>query len=370
VNTIPDHFLPEWRVRTRIPPQQLRALEGKPVTGDQYQILLTGPAKVFKPNGQPLAIYLPRILKPFTAGDTYDIFRELSMTGRTSNRGLASGTQRVQRGTQLRSYAKGVPSVIAGSFDPSGIYKYCRQTAWTGENLAKWEALRSFFQAVAEQFAFYVPDRYRNQAEAAARTKPEWVIPGTPFTTVTVNNSYPTGMHTDKGDLDAGFSTIACFRRGTYTGGQLCFPEYGLAADLQDGDLILMDAHEWHANTPLVCECGTVMDGPCKTCGAERVSVVTYYRTKLEQCGTADEEFAKAIKRGETRNKTDEDFLRDMETLPDYRLATVSTALHIGDQKAARLIIKAHTAGMPVTSEQLATAQERFPATTTAKVVH
>jgi hypothetical protein len=107
-------------------------------------------------------------------------------------------------------------------------------------------------------------------------------------------NTYPTGVHTDKGDLDAGFSAIACLRRGSYTGGRLVFPEYRVAVDLHHGDLLLMDAHQYHGNTALVCACGTEPNNFCRTCGAERISVVSYFRTKVTECGSPDEELRKA----------------------------------------------------------------------------
>lgn len=64
--------------------------------------------------------------------------------------------------------------------------------------------------------------------------------------------------------------------------------------DLQDGDLILMDAHEWHANEDIICACGERRFGLCDECGAERISTVAYFRSNMVGCGTADEEAAKA----------------------------------------------------------------------------
>src|SRR6266705_3309277 len=88
-------------------------------------------------------------------------------------------------------------------------------------HLPEWETLRPLLMAVAAHLQAHVPDRYAAQLAEADRTDPAWVVPGTPFTTVTVNNTWPTGVHTDKGDLDAGFSTITCLRQGPYTCGHL-----------------------------------------------------------------------------------------------------------------------------------------------------
>jgi hypothetical protein len=154
--------------------------------------------------------------------------------------------------------------------------------------------LHPLLRAVAAHLSEHVPARYHAQAQQAQLTDPAWVVPGTPFTTITVNNSYATGMHTDKGDLDAGFSTITTLRRGDYTGGRLVFPAYRAAVDMGHGDLILMDAHQWHGNTQIICACNKPMNGACETCGAERISMVAYYRTKLVACGSPAEETAKA----------------------------------------------------------------------------
>jgi hypothetical protein len=141
--------------------------------------------------------------------------------------------------------------------------------------------------------------------QQVARTSGEWVVPGTPFSTVTVNNSYSTGVHTDRGDLEAGFSNVSVMRRGNWHGGKLVFPEYRVAVDLKEGDLLLMDAHQWHGNTQMICDtCGDrmmprrdgdqMLPGWHEKCGSERISIVCYFRTNIVECGTAQEELVKA----------------------------------------------------------------------------
>lgn len=281
------------RLRSRISKQELDEKVGKVIGDDAYNVLLTGPSRVFMPNGQPLCVYLPGVMRDVVTEEQYEILHSLR-GDKTHNRGPASGSQAVRPGEQKRQYFKYVSSSILGSFDPNGTFKFCRLTAWTGRNLPKWEALRPALQAVAENMRTYVPDRYAAQMEEIEQTHPDWVVPYTPFTTVTVNNTYPTGVHTDKGDLDKGFSTIFCLRRGEYTGGRFVFPEFRVAVDLQDGDLILMDAHQWHGNTALVCACGEKRTAYCDTCGAERISVVSYMRTAMTKCGSEAEEIGRA----------------------------------------------------------------------------
>jgi hypothetical protein len=285
------------RVRSRVADVAIRDnLAGKILGAADYDVLLTGPTRVSKPDGSPLCVFLPGAVGVHSQNpDTYGLLHTMhtAITAST-NRGLASGTPRFKRTDGGRSWARRTSSAIVGAVDPMGQRRYCRLTAWTGENLTQWRALQPLLMQVADHLADQVPDRYRVQAQIAAQADPAWVVPGTPFSTVTVNNTYPTGVHTDKGDLEEGFSTIACLRRGTYTGGQLVFPAYRVAVDMHDGDLLLMDAHEWHGNTAIVCACGTELAGLCPTCAAERISVVSYFRTKIAQCGSPEEEYERA----------------------------------------------------------------------------
>jgi hypothetical protein len=282
------------RARSRVPKGELDLKTGKVLGPDSYNVLLTGPARVYRPDGQLLCVYLPGAMHGHVSEEQYAVLHSLRAET-TNNRGLASGTLGTKVGEQKRTYFGHVSSNILGAFEPAGTFKFCRLTAWTGRNLPQWELLRPVFQHVAGQLLKHVPDRYAAQMEEIDRTHPDWVVPGTPFTTITVNNTYPTGMHTDKGDLDKGFSTIFTLRRGSYTGGVFLFPEYRIAVDLQDGDLILMDAHQWHANTAIVCSCGERRTKYCQVCGAERISVVSYMRTDMTRCGSEAEEIAKAV---------------------------------------------------------------------------
>lgn len=285
----------DLRLRTRVPPEEMELKVGKCLGREDYNLLLTGPSRIRKPDGRPLCVYVPGALgEALDAPGVYEVLHRMDEEiVHTSNRGLASASVRFQS-KQKRSYSRKVSSATVGAVDPQGQTKYCRLTAWTRDNIPSWDLLQPVFQAVAGELERYVPERYAAQAAYAAKADPAWVIPGTPFTTITVNNTYSTGVHTDKGDLDEGFSTITCIRRGDYTGGQLVFPEYRVAVDLKHGDLLLMDAHDWHGNVVLVCACGKEANGACKGCGAERVSIVSYFRTKIARCGSPEEEYKRA----------------------------------------------------------------------------
>jgi hypothetical protein len=299
---------------------------GAQVNPEMLSIKLEGPARVLKPNGKPLAVYLPGAALD-VGTETYPEFTKIRMT--TDNRGYASGGERGTRGNSPRLRTQPVMSSILGSFEAVGPMQYCRLTAFTAQKVNEWERLLPYFDRIARLFEEHVPERYAAQMVAVQNAEPDWVIAGTPFTTITVNNTYPTGLHTDKGDLDAGFSTLGCIRRGAYEGGWLSFPQYGVGVDMKDGDVLLMDAHEWHGNTPMTCaECGEALRKPGHRCelapidvtsfGAtepqiihgdpgpdfvspERISVVSYFRTDIVECGSLAEENARRAQLQEKR---------------------------------------------------------------------
>lgn len=143
----------------------------------------------------------------------------------------------------------------------------------------------------AEVFQAAVPDRFAAQMEAANKTPEEYVIGGTPFTTLTVNRNIAGRIHKDKGDYAPGFGAMCCLRAGTYGGGWLVFPEYRVAADLGDGDLVMFDPHSFHA----------VTDFENPSDDYERITVVHYFREKMVDCLPLKEELERARARGELK---------------------------------------------------------------------
>lgn len=274
---------------------------GKVLTEDDFNVTPTRDCKILKPDGKVLAIYRKGIIPPQLREAAWPILQELK-SETTTNRGLASGTPRVQ-GPGTRSYAMSVPSAMLGGFEPQGPRKFCRLTAWTGRETEKYQALWPLLEFIGGRMLADSPDRYAAQMAEVSKTHPDWVIPGTPFSTVTVNNTYPTGVHKDAGDLDSGISTLACFRSGSFRGGVLVFPEYRVGVDMQDGDLLLMDAHSWHGNTDFDPPVKRSMTGKIEggDPGFERISVVSYFRTKITECDSASTESEKRLMLAEHR---------------------------------------------------------------------
>ena len=296
----------EIRARNSLDPADMENLVGKMLEPTDVDVMLTGPARVMKPDGKPLCVYLPGALGELRA-TAWEVLATLKGSY-TDNRGIASGAKRYGAGGRSndaregRTRGKMVDSAIIGSFGPAGVKQYCRLTAWTGRENERWQALWPTFQHIGDLLGQHVPERYAAQAKAARATHPEWLVPGTPFTTITVNNTYATAVHKDKGDLEEGFSTLAVLRKGEFEGGWICFPEFRCGVDMQDGDVLLMDAHAWHGNTPLSPEPerdlhGRIVGDP----GFERISIVSYFRANMVACGSAEEEVERARIYGENR---------------------------------------------------------------------
>ena len=175
------------------------------------------------------------------------------------------------------TYANSVYSGIAGWFDRYPRIPYGRATSYTARNADKFALAYPFLQHLSEGFKTLLPQRYEAQMTAARKVDPRFLVPDTPFTTVTVNKTFRTAAHYDVGDLNAGLSNLLTLSPdGRYSGGYLIAPEYRIAVNPRPGDLLLINNHEvMHGNTPIVCEEGS-----------ERISLVVYFREKMLELGS------------------------------------------------------------------------------------
>ena len=179
------------------------------------------------------------------------------------------------------TYANVVNSGIAGWFDRYPRIPYGRATAYTQNHFDKFQMAFPFLQSLSRGFKELLPWRYNNQIQAANKIDSRFLVPGTPFTTVTVNKTFRTACHRDAGDFSDGLSNLLVLsNNGKYTGGYLVFPEVRVAVNVRPGDLLLVNNHEIiHGNTPIVCEEGS-----------ERISLVCYLREKMLELGSKEYE--------------------------------------------------------------------------------
>lgn len=137
--------------------------------------------------------------------------------------------------------------------DRNEIYasKPCRLTMFNKKYPEKFEKCLPYLQELSNKFSRVLPSKYKKCKERCDLT-PDYSIDGTCFTTVTVNYSFETALHYDRGDY--GYACISVVKDKSnpngYRGCLLVFPQYRVAFDIQEGDLLMADTHNiMHGNT-------------------------------------------------------------------------------------------------------------------------
>jgi len=221
------------------------------------------------------------------------------------NRGTSGGMD--EDGAKVRKFVTGngmiskttqainpVNSGIVGYFDRNPRMPMCRLTAFNQQHMDKFKKAYPMIKLVDNFYSKLMPKEYKKQRALADKTSQDFVIKDTAFTTVTVNKNWQTAVHKDAGDFKDGFGNLVAIRKGNYTGCHFVVVRWGVGFDLQNGDLLLVDVHQWHGNTPLIKE----------DKNATRLSLVMYYRENMIKCGSIEEEVnrAKNRKHGEKLN--------------------------------------------------------------------
>ena len=148
----------------------------------------------------------------------------------------------------------------------------CRTTAFTSQEVDKWNESEPLILSINKQFKKLIPDRYKIQYKKCRETP--WFIKNTAFSTITINYNWRTALHKDAGDLDEGFGNLVVLEEGEYDGGCTGFPQYGVCVDVRNGDFLGMDVHEWHCNTEIK---------PISK-DYSRLSMVSYLRKNMAKC--------------------------------------------------------------------------------------
>lgn len=141
-----------------------------------------------------------------------------------------------------------------------------RETRFNVDFPEKFKKLIPLIKQIDQSYKKYIPDKYLKQKKKANQTP--FKINNTSFTTITTNVNFQTSVHTDKGDDDDGFGNLVVIEKGKYTGGETCFPQYGVGVDVRTADILFMNVHQAHGNLPIILE----------TPEAKRLSIVCYLR--------------------------------------------------------------------------------------------
>ena len=168
-----------------------------------------------------------------------------------------------------RARSNSVQSFALGGFDKSPQHP-CRLTHYTKKHLEEYKSIFPLCQKISELYFNYFPDKWITQYDAYSKSPDEFLVPETNFSTITLNHDFRTASHRDKGDFKEGLTCFSVKRCGDFSGGELIFPEYDIAVNIEEGDLLIFDAQQCHCNNPLK--------------GNGRMSMVFYLREKMHLC--------------------------------------------------------------------------------------
>jgi hypothetical protein len=295
---------------------EISQYEGTYFNRDHYNIILDHDADVYvNKDGvkQLLLKFRKNVIDKQLTDAALHSYRALSKTKNT-NRGASAGLLDIERlpeymkrykleNTQRFStgYIKldGEPSKttrgnvahssIAGYYDNSIATRKnkmppggpCRTTMFTSKYVKRWEDSLPFLIRCDAIFKELVPDKWHKQWSRATAV-PEFNIANTAFSTITLNYSWRTAMHRDRGDYIEGFGNLIVIEDfenpNTYEGCYTGFPQYGVAVDCRSGDFLAMDVHEWHCNTEFISAASDNFN---------RLSVVCYLRNNMIKCKRA-----------------------------------------------------------------------------------
>lgn len=268
-------------------------LMGSFLSDKDFETLINYDCDIYNLNGVLLAKFRKNVLSEIKLKQCVENVR-YSIT-KMDNRGVASGkvnqtkTQRpthqgdpvfkqrkirVDGSVSKTKVGNVVLNGLIGHMDRTVMMPFCRKTAFTKHEFDKFEKAIPYIKEVDNFYKNLVPDKWHVQNEYAKSTNKNYIIKGTSFTTVTINKDFQTAVHKDSGDLKKGFGNLSCYKTKGSKGGYFVLPEYKIAFDLCSTDLLLVDVHLWHGNTPIINE----------TENDERISFVMYYREKTIKC--------------------------------------------------------------------------------------
>jgi hypothetical protein len=301
---------------TDIGEEQSLALRGQMLSQKHFELLLDKTGIVERPDFEPLCILLKGHLPQDLLDRVRPILRSVARQSVASgNRVDAAGAGRGLRRRRDGSTSKitGVPRLedmaeehylrLKSAKDGTVGYNAqtvrggqklpCRLTSWTqNANATEWRLMSELAEAVGEAFKHScVNQEWERQSRKAKKTLRDFVMKTssgiTPFTTITVNKSWPTAAHIDATDLKQGFGVMCSL--GDFEGCDLVFPRYKTAVRYREGDILLADvANQVHGNTPLLNPDGSEPEPGEEP--PERFSCVFYYQEKMEHCHSPEEE--------------------------------------------------------------------------------
>jgi hypothetical protein len=271
-----------YKLKKQLTDEQTEKLKGKYLNEKNYDLLITEDADGYDVNGNLLFRFRKNAMPLQTLMLGVNSFKDSIEV--TESRGYASGSshKRIRKDGSVSNITVGnkVESGSVGYMDSSAMVKYCRKTAFAKNYFDKFKQGIPFVQFVDNKYKELCPAHYAKQKAIADGTNKNYIIDNTSFTTVTVNKNFRTAVHQDAGDYPDGFGNLIAYREGDWTGGYFCLPQYKVAIDLQNTDMLFVDVHQWHGNTDFINTDENFL----------RISFVLYYREYMYKCKQPAEE--------------------------------------------------------------------------------
>lgn len=271
-----------YKVKRVINEDKAKALEKKYASEKHFTQLIDHDADVYDMNGNLLLKFRKNAIPIEVLKQGYESFKDSIEL--TESRGAASGSshKRIRKDGSVSNITVGnkVLSGNVGYMDSSAMVKYCRKTAFARKYFDKFKAGITFVKYVDKMYNELCPEHHKKQKNIAMATNQNYIIEDTSFTTVTVNKNFRTAIHKDAGDFKDGFGNLIVYREGGWSGGYFCLPEFGVAVDLHNTDILFVDVHRFHGNT----EFKNFTDD------CLRISFVLYYREYMYLCKSPTEQ--------------------------------------------------------------------------------
>jgi Oxygenase domain of the 2OGFeDO superfamily len=267
------------QLSSQLSDREASALKGQKLTERHYTLVFSDTVAVRGVDKALVAVLLKKAIPQIVLDEVMPHLA--TMNGDLSNRATV-----VRRGAQAARIAssgipelrKTVPKAVlqahGGKGDQLGFFDYkkaaaCRETSWTNKHPEVLEGCRPLIRYVDHVYRNTCPKHYERQMAKVNQIAPSLRLGSTAFTTVTVNKNNRTAAHTDKGDVRDGLGCLTT--HGKFCGSYFVMPKFGIAFDVQPGDLLLANVHELHGNSAMAE-------------GGERYSCVFYARERMHTC--------------------------------------------------------------------------------------
>jgi len=270
------------KLKRHLNDDQAKKLKGKYISDKDYDLLITEDCDGYDLYGNLLFKFRKNVIPFEVLKNGYESFK--SSIEMTESRGAASGSshKRIRKDGSVSKITVGnkVESGNVGFMDKSSMVRYCRKTAFAKKYFSQYKKGIPFVEFISQKYKELVPGKFEKQNAIKVGTDQNYIIGDSCFTTVTVNKNFRTAIHQDAGDFRDGFGNLIVYSEGDLKGGYFTLPEYRVAVDLQNTDILFVDVHKWHGNTEIVL----------KNEDSLRISFVMYYREYMYKCGSPSEE--------------------------------------------------------------------------------